>query len=147
MKQYVITVSKNFPITHSKKGHPTGFIESILAGIKIHTIRSNYEYWKKIADKIKQGKGVLSVRYWSGKAYSSKQVEFAEFSNIEVEKLEFTQLGWFINDIDSDNVTVPILAKNDGLSVEDFKEWFKNSDFSKPMAIIHFTDFRYSNET
>ena len=35
------------------------------------------------------------------------------------------------------------LAKNDGLSLEEFKEWFKGYDLSQPMAIIHFTRFRY----
>ena len=35
------------------------------------------------------------------------------------------------------------LAKNDGLSLDDFKAWFKSYDLSQPMAIIHFTSFRY----
>jgi hypothetical protein len=35
------------------------------------------------------------------------------------------------------------LAKNDGLSLDDFKEWFKGYDLSKPLALIHFTKFRY----
>jgi hypothetical protein len=35
------------------------------------------------------------------------------------------------------------LSKNDGLSLPDFKAWFKNYDLSEPMAIIHFTKFRY----
>lgn len=36
-----------------------------------------------------------------------------------------------------------ILANNDGLSKEDWQEWFRGYDLSKPMAIIHFTKFRY----
>ncbi len=36
------------------------------------------------------------------------------------------------------------IAKNDGLSFEDFCEWFKVRN-KKPMAIIHFTDFRYEH--
>lgn len=40
-------------------------------------------------------------------------------------------------------IDLDTLAQNDGLSYEDFEEWFKNYDFSKPMAIIHFTKFRY----
>ncbi len=35
------------------------------------------------------------------------------------------------------------LARNDGLSLEDWEAWFKDYDLSKPMAIIHFTPFRY----
>ena len=35
------------------------------------------------------------------------------------------------------------IAYNDGLSFEDWKEWFKKYDISKKLAIIHFTKFRY----
>lgn len=36
-----------------------------------------------------------------------------------------------------------ILARNDGLTLEDWREWFRGYDLSKPMAVIHFTKFRY----
>ena len=36
-----------------------------------------------------------------------------------------------------------ILANNDGLSLEYWQEWFSCYDLSKPLAIIHFTKFRY----
>ncbi|MGJ0538292.1 hypothetical protein, partial [Enterococcus faecium] len=35
------------------------------------------------------------------------------------------------------------IARNDGLSIDDWEAWFRNYDLSKPMAIIHFTKFRY----
>lgn len=35
------------------------------------------------------------------------------------------------------------IAKNDGLTPDQFNSWFKNYDLSQPMAIIHFTPFRY----
>jgi hypothetical protein len=35
------------------------------------------------------------------------------------------------------------LSKNDGLSEDDFRAWFKGYDTRKPLAIIHFTNFRY----
>jgi hypothetical protein len=38
---------------------------------------------------------------------------------------------------------IEVLANNDGLSLKDFKDWFKGYDLSQPMAIIHFTKFRY----
>jgi hypothetical protein len=47
LKCYVITVSKNFPVIHPEKGEPTFFIENILEGIKITTIRGNYPFWEK----------------------------------------------------------------------------------------------------
>jgi hypothetical protein len=140
---YVLTVSEFFPKTHNKAGLPTGFINAISKCGKIHTIRANYDLWKKRADKINRGEAVLSVRYWTGKPYNSKQKEVFVFEKIGVEKLQLDMLGWFIDDIDSDYATKDF-AKNDGLSEEDFKQWFKGQDFSKPKAIIHFSDFRYS---
>lgn len=142
MKTYVLTVSEFFPKTHSKAGLPTGFINSISSFKKIHTIRGNYELWKKRAEKINNGEAVLSVRYWTDKPYASKQREVFVFEKIVVEKLELTPLGFFIDEYEND-CTVSDLAKNDGLSVDDFKEWFKGHDFSEPAAIIHFSNFRY----
>ena len=37
---------------------------------------------------------------------------------------------------------VPLhLSNNDGLDFDDWKEWFKGYDLSKPLAIIHFTKY------
>ena len=35
------------------------------------------------------------------------------------------------------------LSKNDGLSFNDWLEWFKGYNFNKPLAIIHFSKIRY----
>jgi len=35
------------------------------------------------------------------------------------------------------------IANNDGLSSDNWREWFKNYDLTKPMAIIQLTKFRY----
>jgi hypothetical protein len=40
-------------------------------------------------------------------------------------------------------VSYSTIARNDGLSPEDFKAWFAEKDLSKPFEIIHFTKFRY----
>ena len=79
IKTYVITVSEFFPKTHNKSGLPTGFIDKIGSKIKKHTIRGNYELWKKRIDEIQKGNAVLSVRYWTGKPYNSKQKEVYVF--------------------------------------------------------------------
>ena len=152
MKTYVLTISNTFPKTHKKSGLETNFIQKINGLTKLHTIRGNYKLWKKRFEKIEAGEACLSVRYWSGKPYSSKQVEAFNLKNVDgitVEKLEFFE--------DKDGVPAlkyPLinnkvqlilytLADNDGLSLSDFKEWFKNYDLSQPMAIIHFTHFKY----
>lgn len=141
---YVLTVSEFFPKTHPKAGLPTGFINAIASGNKKHTIRANYDLWKKRAEKINKGEAILSVRYWTGKPYNSKQREVYVFERVGLEKLERDSvLGWFIDDFDSD-YGIKDFAENDGLSTDDFKLWFKGQDFTKPKAIIHFGAFRYS---
>lgn len=123
---------------------------------KLHTCRRNYEYWAKIIKEIQDGKAILSLRYWENpkgrSVKGNKQIEFAQLdkdSGIGVQKLEFSASG-LIGMIKIDNTFPEIgsysiydLAKNDGLSIEDFKDWFKNYDLSEPLILIHFTNFRY----
>ena len=159
MKTYVLLISRYFPATHPLKGEPTFFHAKIWKGLgdnsyyfqpmKIHTIRSNYDLWKKRIYEVNAGEAVLSLRYWTGKPYNSKQQEFARLdkdSGIDVQKVCFPKDGTpavyddfgYLCKVDK-----TILANNDGLSFDDFEAWFKGYDLSKPMAIIHFTDFRY----
>ena len=147
MKTYVITVSEFFPKTHKKSGLPTGFINSISNKSKKHTIRGNYDLWRKRFEKINDGKAVLSVRYWTGKPYNSKQVEVFNLSSadgIGIQEILFDDyLYSCLIDGKRFSVSSERISENDGLSSGDFEEWFKKYDFSKSMAIIHFTGFRY----
>jgi hypothetical protein len=62
-----------------------------------------------------------------------------------VQKIEWSQIGWLIDDEDSD-VSNDTLSSNDGLHIADFLSWFRkvvSAREYKPMAIIHFTNFRY----
>jgi len=166
IKTYVLMISRTFPAYHQRKGEQTYFADKILKQYsdfnnflgwqKIHTIRNNYKLWKKRIEKIQAGKAVLSVRYWSGSPYNfkkdnSKQIEFLRLdkdSGIGIQLLKFCD-----QDITSPMVdyffmtykyiSVEDLAKNDGLSFDDFEWWFEKYDLSEPMGIIHFTDFRY----
>jgi hypothetical protein len=144
---YVITISTGFPKTHPRKGHRTYFQKSIFFGNKKHTIRHNYELWRKRFLKIDAGIACLSVRAWSAEPYKSKQVELFRFikaDGIGLQKLELTILGYFVNSVESD-ITTAELAKNDGLSLDDFKAWFKDGfKNEEPMAVVHFTNFRYN---
>ena len=152
MKTYVLTVSRNFPITHKRAGEETLFVRKIKDGIKIHTIRANYPLWKKRFDEINAGRACLSIRYWSGKPYRSKQVEIVRLTNadeIGIQRLEFDKNKDGCSSMKFYNIdgnfasTIEQVANNDGLCIIDFKEWFKGYDLSEPMAIIHFTKFRY----
>lgn len=127
LNELKLPVPKNKDFTHE-------FMWSILPlsnfGIKYHTIRAGNRW--KVGDK-------FSPRVWSGKPYASKQIIIAP--DIEVKKVFDFKI-----EIDEDYLCVLIddypfyeenstmvtqvealetLAKNDGLTIEDFKAWFK----------------------
>lgn len=171
MKTFVLTVSRTFPVTHKRKGERTYFPEKIMVTVnpnfevkfieefgsillKIHTIRANYTLWEKRIKQVQEGKAIISVRYWAGKPYHKDengigQVEICQLdkdSGIGIQELYFAYDSINFPRINEDKIKAlmpVVLAKNDGLSIEDFKEWFKGYNLSEPMAIIHFTKFRY----
>jgi hypothetical protein len=150
--RYRLAISRQFPAKHPRKGEKTLFYFNILEGNKIHTIRANYELWAKRFEKIDRGEAVLELYFWSGKPYRSKSIAFCRMGKddgIGIQKLEFQG-----NSIEFPYVTtngirhenfysIAELSTNDGLYEPDFKAWFKGYDLRKPMAIIHFTKFRY----
>ena len=163
MKKYVLTLSQAFLSTHPRAGEPTEFKDAFMSGQpfkkeeafakyrKLHTIRANYDFWRKRFEKIAKGEAVLSVRQWVGKPYGkgSTQIELAKLTRddgIGLQQLRFTVDTNCERVALIDNITLPslrVLANNDGLSLQDWNDWFRGYDCSKPMAIIHFTKFRY----
>lgn len=169
MNTYVIMLSHTFPAKHPRKGEPTNFDTQLLnavlsahnmsigfpqVGMKLHTIRSNYALWIKRFKQIEAGKACLSIRYWTGKPYHSKQTEICKLTKedgIGIQKMEFLafQEGyrkdagiWIAGHV------IPIhereqIAINDGLTMQDWDDWFADYDKTEPLAIIHFTKFRY----
>ena len=146
-KRFIITVSKKFLSYHSRKGEATEFEAKINSGEKIHTIRPSFKNWEKRFKDIENGKGDLIIKQWSGLPYRTPQEEIKKLSNVDgigVSKLTYIEgKGLFVND--TIPVTMEELAANDGLSYEDFKEWFKVFP-SEPFAIIHFNNFRYAKD-
>ena len=160
IKTYVITLSMVFPESHTKAGRNTFFKEAITNGIegdhekyeyqhfKIHTVRNNYELWKKRIDEVNAGKAIISIRQWTGKPYRSKQTEIRQLNKAGIQKIRSMDDNFAYSVSDKGNVLpipLDLLSINDGLELSDFKEWFKGSEPTpgNPMAIIHFTDFRY----
>ena len=170
LKCYYIMVSRNFPSTHPKAGQPTFFVEKICKALsiepptpyggwdawetkellkadpKLHTIRLNWELWQKRFEEIAAGKAYLSLRYWLDLPYKSPQQEFARLTTtdgIGIQKLSFP-LGIFIDDYDAD-LSIGEIAKNDGLTMQDFGGWFGEIQRDKEYAILHFTQKRYPN--
>ena len=163
MKTYNIMLSKHFPATHPKKGEPTFFRDKLLAAVfkdttqwqKLHTIRANYPLWKKRIEEVERGEAEICLRQWTGKPYRSKTVEVTRLrqeDGVGIQKLTFDKdrdgmSVLHLYNIDGCFPGMRQLAHNDGLSVEDWKAWFRGYDLSQPMAVIHFTPWRYTAES
>ena len=144
-KQVVLMIAKNFLAYHKRAGQSTEFEAKIKDKEKVHTIRPNYEKWKEKIEEVKSGKAELVLKQWEGRPYHStpnKLFIFDAKDDVEVSKLTKTADGFFVND--TKKVEPEDLAKNDGLSLQDFEDWFKVFP-TEPMGIIHFNSFRYEN--
>ena len=99
-------------------------------GEKKHTIRANNNF--KVGDKV-------SHRVWSAKPYHTPQIVL--WDDIEVAKtLEFRAFGGFSFYLEKeegvyfDSSSIIKLANNDGLSLQDFEDWF-SGEFSGQVII------------
>jgi hypothetical protein len=108
------------------------FEDKILSGEKLHSMRKNYEFWKKRIESIMAGDGYLSLRVWTGKPRRSKQREFLRLEKVGIDEITLkhgetldghkTPPEFFIKGklIDEDT-----LAENDGFEdVDGFIDWF-----------------------
>ncbi|MEA4975972.1 MAG: hypothetical protein VB046_09580 [Paludibacter sp.] len=173
LTHYKIPVSPRFLSGHPRAGEKTDFVEKIVNnksiwgglestrllsqeefGVKIHTIRKNYPLWKKRMQKVYDGRAVIDLCYWAkpGGRFTpgNELITFATLdkdSGCGVQKIIFKDnfVCAAIETSYAANLVVPasIISVNDGLSLEDLEAWFKGYDLSEPMAIIHFTKFRY----
>jgi hypothetical protein len=127
--------------------------------LKLHTLRSNYALWAKRFEKINKGEAVLELYFWTGKPYNSKTVvirQLGKSEGIGLEKILYHQnkdvfkwgFKWAVGvgEEMKQRVSQATLANNDGLSLHDFVSWFKSYDLTEPMALIHFTEFRYGEK-
>ena len=122
------------------------FVPAILSGEKIHTIREDfYERWKP----------GMSIQHWRGNPRNVKSNPY-QFAVGECKGVQDITIRLGCKKM-KHGLTVLIgkrfladdeieeLAKNDGLTIDEFRKWFLrepgNSWFQG--RIIHFTDFRY----
>lgn len=158
MKTYNIMLSKVFPATHPRKGEPTYFSQKVQASKyptsfpqitqpKLHTIRANYPLWAKRIAEVVAGEAEICLRQWTGKPYRSKTQEIMRLTaedGVGIQCLTFYD-GHVIYPVIDDRYQPSIkeISANDGLSKDDWVEWFRHDDLSQPMAVIQFTSFRY----
>lgn len=110
--------------------------------------------WNELKDKAHSN--AVKHGFWEGKPSDkhflclviSEQKEIAQLPKIGLQHVTMTYSSedaypeiW----IDNKKVSIHEVAKNDGLSVEDFVEWFfgNNKENVFEGVVIHFTGFRY----
>lgn len=144
----VITFSRQYPRGHPKAGQPTHFVRSIWEGLDILNIptfidppleedaKDFYDKisytpkWHTIRANRKDGKrwtpgDTFSPRVWESKAYASKQIIIAP--NIEIKKVwdfHITESAYLLYNKELNLSELAEVAMNDGLSVQDFEDWF-----------------------
>ena len=125
------------------------FEGQILSGEKIHTLRE---------DPHKRWKPGMSIQHWRGnprnthakvKPYCFLEGECKGVQEVRIH-IAHTVPGYIVL-IQNDDGWEPLsyddhynIARNDGLTIEEFREWFVPED--SPVWdgwIIHFTDFKY----
>ena len=160
IKTYNIMLSRVFPKTHPRAGEDTGFKPKVFASFnnmpcylkKLHTIRANYPLWKERFDEVQRGEAVINLRQWLGEPYRSKTVLIKTLTaddGIGLQRLDFKMpdhgdLTFYVIDESMVFTTGKELSHNDGLELQDWLDWFSDYDQSQPLAIIHFTPFRYT---
>lgn len=170
MKTYVITLAKEFPTKHPRKGQPTNFGASVLEAVwrahnmtvhangkdmKLHTIRENCAIWEKRFEKIYAGKACISIRQWMGKPYHSAQQEICKLKRedgINLQKIYLKEMRSGAFDVPEATFAVVgtdeeipgyRLAANDGLTFADWLPFFRKHNFMEPLAVINFTRYQY----
>ena len=160
IKTYNIMLSRVFPKTHPRAGEDTGFKPKVFASFnnmpcylkKLHTIRANYPLWKERFDEVQRGEAVINLRQWLGEPYRSKTVLLKTLTaddGIGLQRLDFKMpdhgdLPFYVIDESMVFTTGKELSHNDGLELQDWLDWFRDYDQKQPLAIIHFTPFRYT---
>ena len=144
----VIMFSRQFPAYHPKAGQPTDFVAKFWANkdIKIlndsvNLLQEDYTMYQKLRESLHPKRHTIragnrfkkgdffSPRVWSGKPYYSKQIIISPDTEVlQTWDFEITKYGVVI--INNNTVgtepknRIEKIAANDGLSREDFENWF-----------------------
>lgn len=131
--------SRYFPKTHPRAGEPTHFVEKIWSIPQIQPMNENLicphnaEYYFPKFHTIRAGErwkagDYFTPRIWSKTPYRSPTIQFAE--HIRVEKtwsIEKYKSSFLFKDELIPWKILQYMAKNDGLSFEDFLSWFEDA--------------------
>jgi hypothetical protein len=149
----VITLARQFPSYHPKAGGLTSFTQKVCRSLLIevpielrrfNTIVVDGDMWYeptmepkhhtvRLGRRWKDG-DMASLRVWSGKPYNSPQIKICEDVKVRVVDivLDFKNRLIYRKDGSVMHVIPALfLANNDGLSLQDFLDWFKHKENRK----------------
>lgn len=139
-----------FKIFNKELMKPTGFVEKILNGDKVHTLRKGKRW--KAGNSIQMATGVRTKSYHQFNKHKPDlqncvSVQTIKFKNYRFwGYMEMYQVTAFDILIDGRLLTLEemkVLAKNDGFdSLYEFFIWFKDKK-DWPDQIVHWTDLKY----
>lgn len=135
----VLILSWKFPKSHARRDQLTEFLARYKRREKIHTIRENAKGYFKAGDAV-------SVRQWTGQAYRSKQLQIGT-DKLGLEPVRIVNASNGLHAfVGGERIDVNELIRNDGLTQNDFREWFfPGGTFGEFRGdILHFTEFRYA---
>lgn len=151
----VITFSRFFPAKHPRKSEETEFVWKIWKGLfdepddalYSHEVAGMWSAYREVYDSIKAKHHTIragnrwevgdffSPRVWSGLPYRSKQIEFAppveikKIWNVNIGGERFNKCVSVVHENSKYETLIPLsdVAKNDGLTNDDFISWFPNN--------------------
>jgi hypothetical protein len=143
-----IPFMRYYAVSSGFAGEPTLFEDKIISGEKIHTIRKSYQYWSsRIENAYKSPDSIYKLSLWSDKPYISKQyqAQTGMAQNLWYKPIKFKKLNDEILLIDGNEFPLKLVAYNDGLSDEIFRDWFKSFvDDDEPSIIIGWSQNPYT---
>lgn len=140
----VRTLSRTFMKGHPREGEPTYFVEKVCKGLpeegwKIETdifseIPLALDIYRQLEPKyhtIRMGRHFkpedeLTLAVWSDKPYRSKQIKLwtGPIRAIDIDIIIESHYDELFLSIRPGHIKLEELAKNDGLSLKDFRQWF-----------------------
>lgn len=136
----ILGFKKNFP-----DGTPTHFKEKItVEETKLHSIRAG-ERWRA-GMSIEMAYGVRSKNYFQFNKYLPELQLCISVQSVEMDfNLTDHSIGMRIDDRKVDKYVIREVIKNDGLTREQFIEWFFKDSTSFTGQIIHWTSLKYAH--
>jgi hypothetical protein len=143
----VRTLSRTFMKGHPKAGQPTYFVERMLRSLineQGKAISGSFNDFEKLelekeelerdfekGHTIRMGRHFkpndeLTLAVWSGKPYRSKQIKLwiGPIRAIDIDVIIEEHYDELYLSLRPGHIKLKELAKNDGLSLEDFRHWF-----------------------